>query len=150
MTDTSSSASPVSDEKYLSEDAPNPGANALKAVLIALAGKPAVEVIKNVNQRRRGLSMYALSVLATPSNLRALGPDGTGVAITQVVPYPLNTSLGVVREYQAEMTAAGHTDFSHLSLEGYLNAKLVTEGLRRAGRTLTRAGLGPLPRRRSQ
>lgn len=112
-----------------------------EAVLLALAGKPAVEVIKNVNQRRRGLSMYALSVLATPSNLRALGKDGTGVAITQVVPYPMNASLGIVREYQQAMTAAGFSDFSHLSLEGYINAKVVAEGLRRAGRTPTRASL---------
>lgn len=112
-----------------------------EAVLLALAGKPAVDVIKNVNQRRRGLAMYALSVLATPSNLRALGKDGTGVAITQVVPYPMNSSLGIVREYQQAMTAAGFSDFSHLSLEGYINAKVVTEGLRRAGRSPTRASL---------
>jgi len=112
-----------------------------EAVLLALAGKPAVDVIKNVNQRRRGLSMYALSVLATPSNLRALGKDGTGVAITQVVPYPMNASLGIVREYQQAMTAAGFSDFSHLSLEGYINAKVVIEGLRRAGRAPTRASL---------
>ena len=110
-------------------------------VLLALAGKPAVDVIKNVNQRRRGLSMYALSVLATPSNLRTLGKDGTGVAITQVVPYPMNASLGIVREYQQAMAAAGFSDFTHLSLEGYINAKVVTEGLRRAGRSPTRASL---------
>ena len=126
-------------------DAPGAAAKLLEsqpeAVLLALAGKPAVEVIKSVNQRRRGLSMYALSVLATPANLRALGSDGTGVAITQVVPYPLNSSLSVVREYQTAMSAAKHTDFSHLSLEGYINAKLVTEGLRRTGRTPTRSGL---------
>ncbi|OGB30240.1 MAG: hypothetical protein A3F78_20760 [Burkholderiales bacterium RIFCSPLOWO2_12_FULL_61_40] len=112
-----------------------------EAVLLALAGKPAVDVIKNINQRRRGLSMYALSVLATPSNLRALGKDGTGVAITQVVPYPMNASLGIVREYQQAMAAAGFNDFSHLSLEGYINAKVVTEGLRRAGRAPTRASV---------
>ncbi|MDO9167355.1 MAG: ABC transporter substrate-binding protein [Rhodoferax sp.] len=112
-----------------------------EALLLAVAGKPAIEVIKNVKQRRRGLSMYALSVLATPSNLRALGPDGTGVAITQVVPFPVNSTLPLVREYHQAMTAAGHTEFSHLSLEGYINAKAVTEGLRRAGRSLTRAGL---------
>jgi ABC-type branched-subunit amino acid transport system substrate-binding protein len=112
-----------------------------EALLLAVAGKPAIEVIRNVNQRRRGLSMYALSVLATPSNLRALGPDGTGVAITQVVPFPVNSTLPLVREYHQAMTAAGHTELSHLSLEGYINAKVVTEGLRRAGRNLTRAGL---------
>jgi len=39
------------------------------------------------------------------------------------------------------MSAAGHTDYSHLSLEGYIDAKVAAEGLRRAGRTPTRAGL---------
>lgn len=112
-----------------------------EAVLLALAGKPAIEVIRNVNQRRRGLPMYALSVLATPGNLRALGTDGTGVTVTQVVPFPANTTIPMVREYHQAMVAAGITEFSHLSLEGYLNAKLATEGLRRAGRNLTREAL---------
>ncbi len=112
-----------------------------EAVLLALAGKPTIETIKNIAQRRRGMQMYALSVLATPSNLRALGKDGTGVAITQVVPFPVNSTMPLVREYQQAMTAAGHTEFSHLSLEGYINAKVTAEGLRRSGQKLTRAGL---------
>lgn len=112
-----------------------------EAVLLALAGKPTIEVIKNVALRRKGLPMYALSVLATPSNLQALGADGTGVASTQVVPFPRGSTLRLVREYNLDMKAAGHIEFSHLSLEGYINAKTVTEGLRLAGRNLTRAGL---------
>lgn len=127
-----SNTSPATDKLLASEP---------EAMLLALAGKPTIEVIKHVAQRRRGLQMYALSVLATPSNLRALGSDGTGVAISQVVPFPRNSSLPLVREYNLAMTAAGHTEFSHLSLEGYINAKVVTEGLRRAGRNLTRPGL---------
>lgn len=112
-----------------------------EAVLLALAGKPTIEVIKGIAQRRRGMQIYALSVLATPANLKALGPDGTGVTISQVVPFPKQAQLPAVREYQHAMTAAGHNDFSHLSLEGYLNAKLLTEGLRRAGRNLTQSSL---------
>ena len=112
-----------------------------EAILLALAGKPSTETIKNITQHRRGMQLYALSVLATPSNLRALGADGTGVAISQVVPYPSNSTIALVSEYQQAMTAAGHTEFSHLSLEGFANAKVVTEGLRRAGKTLTRASL---------
>ena len=127
-----SNASPATDKLLASEP---------EAILLALAGKPTIEVIKHVAQRRRGMQMYALSVLATPSNLRALGSDGTGVAISQVVPFPRNSSMPLVREYNLAMTAAGHTEFSHLSLEGYINAKVVTEGLRRAGRNLTRASL---------
>lgn len=112
-----------------------------EAVMLGLAGKPAIEVIKSVNQHRRGMQLFALSVLGTPTNLRALGADASGVVITQVVPFPMNSQMPVVREYQHAMTAAGFTDFSHLSLEGYINAKLVTEGLRRAGKSLTRAAL---------
>lgn len=111
------------------------------ALVLGLAGKPTIEVIKSVSQSRKGLQMYALSVLATTGNLKALGSDGTGVAISQVVPFPNNAVMPLVREYQQAMKAAGHSEFSHLSLEGYINAKVVTEGLKRAGRAPTRDGL---------
>lgn len=111
-----------------------------EALLLGLAGKPTIETIRAVNQKRRGFPMYALSVLATPGNLKALGADGTGLAITQVVPYPQSTSLALVRDYQAAMRASGFEDFSHLSLEGYVNARVLAEGLRRAGKNLTRTG----------
>jgi branched-chain amino acid transport system substrate-binding protein len=111
------------------------------ALVLGLAGKPTIETIKMVNKNRKGLQMYALSVLATAGNLKALGDDGTGVAIAQVVPFPNNAVLPIVREYQQAMKAAGHSEFSHLSLEGYINAKVAAEGLRRAGRGLTRESL---------
>ncbi len=111
------------------------------AVILGLAGKPTLEVIKAVNKQHKGMQMYALSVLASSANLKALGPDGVGVAISQVVPFPSRGSLPVVREYQAAMTAAGNTEYSHLSLEGYMNAKAMAEALRRAGPKLTREAL---------
>ena len=112
------------------------------ALVLGLAGKPTIEVIKNVNQSRKGLQMYALSVLATAGNLKALGNDGSGVAISQVVPFPSNTVMPLVRDYQQAMKAAGVNEFSHLSLEGYLNARVVAEGIRRAGRNLCHGGRG--------
>lgn len=111
------------------------------ALVLGLAGKPTIDVIKSVNQSRKGLQMYALSVLATAGNLKTLGSDGSGVAISQVVPFPTNAVMPLVRDYQQAMKAAGHTEFSHLSLEGYINARVAAEGLRRAGRNLTREGL---------
>lgn len=112
-----------------------------EAVLLGLAGKPAIESIRLISQRRRGLAMYGLSVLGTAGNLKALGAAGTGVALTQVVPFPSNASLPLVREYQQAMSAAGFTDYSHQSLEGYANAKLVGEALKRTGKAPSRAAL---------
>jgi ABC-type branched-subunit amino acid transport system substrate-binding protein len=47
----------------------------------------------------------------------------------------------IVKEYQEVMTKQGHTDFDFTSLEGYIVGKVVVEGLRRAGKDLTREKL---------
>lgn len=112
-----------------------------EAIILGLAGKPTIEVIKIVNTERKGTRLYALSVLATPAGLRALDKHGTGVAISQVMPFPRSTTIALVREYQQAMAAAGQTEFTHISLEGYANAKVMAEALRRAGKSPTRASV---------
>lgn len=111
-----------------------------EALLLGLAGKPTIAVIKYVAQHRRGLSMYALSVLASAGNLQALGSDGIGVTISQVVPFPTSRINAIAREHREAMEKAGHAEVSHISLEGYINARIMAEGLRRAGKDLTRKG----------
>jgi len=111
------------------------------ALLLGLVGKPSLDVIKDVNVARRGLQMYGPSPLASASNIKALGQDAVGLTVSQVMPFPQNMSVPVVREYQQAMKAAGFSDFTHLSLEGYIDAKVATEGLRRAGKDLTRESL---------
>lgn len=112
-----------------------------EAVILGLGGKAAIEVIKQINTQRKGTRIYALSVISAPAALRTLDKDGTGVAISQVVPFPRSTTIALVREYQQAMTAAGDNDFTHISLEGYANAKLMAEVIRRAGKSPTRANL---------
>lgn len=46
----------------------------------------------------------------------------------------------MVREYQERMTQAGVKDFDFSSMEGFLAAKVLTEGLRRSGKNLSREG----------
>lgn len=132
-------ASVENDASDVAAAADKAATSSAEAVLLGLAGKPAIETIKGISQRRRGLTMYGLSVLGTAANIKALGSAGTGVAITQVMPFPSNASLPLVREYQQAMAAAGVSEYSHQSLEGFANAKLVAEGLRRAGKTITRS-----------
>ena len=73
---------------------------------------------------------------------------------SQVVPSYENTSIAAVREYRElmarydpkvpeELVQEPYSPFpqSFVSLEGFLNAKLMTEILRRLGRSLGRAGL---------
>lgn len=73
--------------------------------------------------------------------MKALGPLGSGVALTMVFPDPNRAKLPVVREYQAAMRAQGQNEFSQGSFEGYINARVLAEGLERAGKDLNRARL---------
>jgi ABC-type branched-subunit amino acid transport system substrate-binding protein len=71
-----------------------------------------------------------------------LGKDGRGVGISQVVPFPWNAGMPVVRDYQKLFLAKnGKEAYSFTSLEGFIAAKVMVEGLRRAGRDLTRERL---------
>lgn len=128
-------------------DASNASAMALQAldakpevVILGVAGKSTIEAIKAINSGNRGTQIYALSILATPSNLRELGSFGRGVVVSQVVPFPNIAGASLVREYSDAMRKAGYTELNHISLEGYLNAKIFVEGLRRSGRNLSRTG----------
>ncbi|MDM0118735.1 ABC transporter substrate-binding protein [Variovorax arabinosiphilus] len=70
----------------------------------------------------------------------ALGKDIRGVVISQVVPSPRSTSVAVVREYNAAIDTSDQTA-TYESLEGFIAAKALAEGIRRTGRTFTAAAL---------
>ena len=111
-----------------------------EALIVGVAGKPALAFITGFRPLRRGVSVYALSVLGTPASIKALGSNGTGIAITQVMPLPSNAVMPVVREFQQAWKAQGQsTQPSHLALEGYINARAFAEALQRAGKNPTRA-----------
>jgi ABC-type branched-subunit amino acid transport system substrate-binding protein len=112
-----------------------------EAVLLALAGKPTVGFVKAIRGERRGMPLYALSVMGSAAAVRALGDDGIGIAVSQVVPMPTNTVMPVVRDFlQAWRAAPDAVEPSHLALEGYINARAFVEALRRSGRAPSRKG----------
>ena len=116
-------------------------ASAPEAVLVGLAGKPTIAFVKAVRQERKGLQLYALSIMGAAATIQTLGADATGMTISQIVPLPSNMSRPVVRDFQLAWKAANVAlEPSHLALEGYINARVFTEALRRAGKNPTRAG----------
>jgi ABC-type branched-subunit amino acid transport system substrate-binding protein len=108
-----------------------------EAVLIGLAGKPTIVFVKSIRAARKGLPLYALSVAAP--TLAALGEDSIGIAVSQVVPLPTNSVMPVVRDFTHAWRAANvGFEASHLALEGYINARVFSEALRRSGKTINR------------
>jgi ABC-type branched-subunit amino acid transport system substrate-binding protein len=80
-----------------------------------------------------------VSFVGTSDFIRAAGADGEGVYITQVMPSPDDSTLPLVKQYQADMKGAGASEMDYTSLEGYLDAVVLVEAMRKAGRDLTRA-----------
>jgi branched-chain amino acid transport system substrate-binding protein len=58
-----------------------------------------------------------------------------------VIPDPYRGRLQVVRDYQTAMQAIGQTEMGSGSLEGYINTRVLAEGLLRAGRDVNRTKL---------
>ena len=68
----------------------------------------------------------------------SLGPDGRGVLISQVVPFPFSKVMPIQREYAAAMGKTGAASVGFGTMEGFIAAKVFTEALRRAGADPTR------------
>ncbi|MHB8092245.1 MAG: ABC transporter substrate-binding protein [Syntrophales bacterium] len=79
-----------------------------------------------------------VSFVGTGALIKALGAAGDGVLVTQSVPSPYDTSLQIIGKYQADMKAAGYNEFDFTDLEGYIDALVFTEILKKAGQNLTR------------
>jgi branched-chain amino acid transport system substrate-binding protein len=102
------------------------------------ASKTSAEFIKAYNRIAAGMQFFTLSVMGTQASVAALGKEGIGVVVAQVAPFPFSATSGVVQEYQQVMKKMGVAAWSFTSMEGFLNAKVMVEGLKRTGRELTR------------
>jgi len=104
-----------------------------EAVIQISAYKSSAALIKQAKAKSYGGQFFNVSFVGSKALAEELGADSIGVSISQVVPFPYIPSSAIVREYQQRMTESGNKEFDFSSMEGFLAAKVFTEGLRRAG-----------------
>jgi len=110
-----------------------------QAVVMISAYKSCAAFIKAMRAAGFNPQFMNVSFVGSRALAHETGPSGRGVGITQVVPFPWSLSTPVVKEYQQLLEAStGKQEYSFTSLEGFLAAKVLVEGLRRAGSDLTR------------
>jgi ABC-type branched-subunit amino acid transport system substrate-binding protein len=108
-------------------------------VILTTLFKASSDFIKAAQKAGFSAQMVSNSFPGASPLAKELGPAGSGVAITQVVPPPTRRSVPVVKEYQdAIEKQLGKKEFSFTSLESYIAAKVTVEAIRRAGPRLTR------------
>jgi len=111
------------------------------AIFMVSAYKSCAAFINASRSRNFVGPFYNVSFVGTEALITELKKDGSGVMVTQVMPSPYNPVLPVTIEYQKVMAASGSTQVDYPSLEGFIAAKLTVEGLKRAGKDLTREHL---------
>jgi ABC-type branched-subunit amino acid transport system substrate-binding protein len=112
------------------------------AVIMFGSYKPCADFVHRVKQLGLRRAVFCtVSTVGTEPLIKYLGNDAEGVVISQVVPSPYDDSLPFVRAYQADMRAVGFTDFTYMSLEGYMSSSALVAGLRGAGAVLTEDSL---------
>jgi branched-chain amino acid transport system substrate-binding protein len=113
-----------------------------EAVVMVGAYKPCAEFIKLARKVDFNPAFVNISFVGASALAKELGPEGKGVIVSQVVPFPWDTSLKVVADYQAALTAIdAKAAPEFVSLEGYLVGRLAIAALAKAGPDPTREGL---------
>jgi branched-chain amino acid transport system substrate-binding protein len=108
------------------------------AVVMISAYTSTAEFVRQMKKQGSIASFYTVSFVGSKALSDALGQEGHGVTISQVVPFPWSPLTPLVKEYLDLAKRAGNVEINFSSLEGFIAAKVLTEGLRRAGRDLTR------------
>lgn len=109
------------------------------AIIQVSAYKSCAAFIREARKAGFGGQFFNVSFVGTRALSDDLGKEGAGVVVTQVVPSPYSAATPIVREFQAAVTAHGKgVNSNYSSFEGYLAAKMLADGLSRAGSRITR------------
>ncbi|MBT9477240.1 ABC transporter substrate-binding protein [Polaromonas sp.] len=112
------------------------------AVVQIGAYKSCAAFIRGAKKAGFGGTYYNVSFVGTQALADELGKDGAGVVVSQVMPSPYSSARPIAREFVAAVKAAGsRADVNYSSMEGYVAARLLVEGLQRASGKLTRDAL---------
>lgn len=106
-----------------------------QAIALAMLPQAAVPFLTELKKTSFNSPLYALSPTDASAMTAQLGTQAAGLAITQVVPIPRGLRVKIVAEYIQALTDLGHGTPSFFGLEGFIEAKILVEGLKRAGRS---------------
>ncbi|HEY2629205.1 MAG TPA: ABC transporter substrate-binding protein [Usitatibacter sp.] len=113
-----------------------------QALIVLASTVRTAEFVKRYRPRDPGAMIVALSTVNHRTMFELLGPKlAHGVMVTQVVPNPGLAESTLQKEHLDAIHKFRDEPPSHLTLEGFMAAKVLVEGLRRSGASPTRESI---------
>lgn len=112
-----------------------------QAVLFIGSGNMVADGVKQLRAAGSRAQVVTLSNNASAGFVKSLGDNARGTVVSQVFPYERSLSAPIVKEAIEFAKAAGKGEVTPAMLEGYAAAKVLVEGLKRAGPQPTREKL---------
>jgi branched-chain amino acid transport system substrate-binding protein len=109
------------------------------AVVIVAGGQTAAAFIREMKRLGSNAKFTVASSAGASTLAKLLGPEGAGVEVSQIVPLPYSSAEPLGREYLKRIGGEKVASFS--SYEGYISARILVEGMKKAGRVLNRETL---------
>ncbi|MES2943249.1 MAG: ABC transporter substrate-binding protein [Pseudomonadota bacterium] len=112
------------------------------AIIMIMAGMMSEVLIRDVRNAAVAAPLYTISVGLADAKASADRLKGAlrGVVTASIVPSPTLERYGIIKEYRAALGESAAQGDNYTVLEGFIVGKVFAEGLRRAGRNLTREG----------
>ena len=108
-----------------------------QAVVWLASGNAVAEGVKALRAAKSAAQVVTLSNNASSGFIKSLGDAARGVIVTQVFPYERSYAYSFVKE-ATSLAKQKNLELTPAMLEGYAAAKVLVEGLRRAGPNPTR------------
>ncbi|MEW6480414.1 MAG: ABC transporter substrate-binding protein [Pseudomonadota bacterium] len=108
-------------------------ASGAQAVLIFGSAGNTANAVKALRTSGSRAQVVTLSNNASDGFIKLLGEHGRGVIVTQVFPYERSVASPLIKEAMDLAKARGLDTVSPAMMEGFAAAKVMVEGLRRAG-----------------
>ncbi len=103
-----------------------------EAVVMVGAYKPIAAFIKLAKKFRVGNVFVTISFVGSKALAKELGDQGTNVVVSQVVPFPDDTTIPLVRDYHNALKALDpNAEPGFVSLEGFAVGRLFAMALKR-------------------
>ena len=109
-----------------------------QTILVLMETLPAAQFIKAYRPLDQAAYLAGLSLINYETVAEIAGPaNAAGLMIAQVVPHPSNWSIPIVAEHSKIFKIYRDEPPSHLTLEGFIAAKLLVNALRNSGKEFT-------------